>query len=175
MSSARSAELLFVGRPVPEKGLADVLSALSRLRHHRWHLTIVGEIPPGIHIDAFGSAVTSLGTVRNREIARIMAVRDILLVPSHYETFGNVALEGLACGMVVLASYTGGLKTLIQHGETGFHFRPGDVADLTQILGFAIDNLTELTAIRQNARDASVHYSWDEIVLKTSALLARYA
>lgn len=174
MFSGRKAELLFIGRPVPEKGLADVLSALAQLLHHRWHLTIVGEIPPGLELNAFGSAVTSLGCVRNREIARIMAARDILLVPSHYETFGNVALEGLACGMVVIASYTGGLKTLIQHGETGFHFRPGDVVDLTRTLEFVLENLSGLTQIRQNARHVSIHYSWDEIVRKTSALLSRY-
>jgi glycogen synthase len=175
MSSGRCAELLFIGRPVPEKGLADLLGALARLQHHRWHLTVVGEVPRDIEIAGVGPAVTLIGRVPNREIAQIMAMRDILVVPSRYETFGNVALEGLACGMVVVASHTGGLKTLIRHEETGFHFRPGDVEDLTRMLELVLDKLTELTHIRCNARVAAVRYSWEEIVRETSALLARYA
>jgi glycosyltransferase involved in cell wall biosynthesis len=174
MSSGRRAELLFVGRPVPEKGLADTLAALAHVRHHCWHFTIVGEILAGIDVDAWAPLVTWLGCVPNRKVASIMATHDILVVPSHYETFGNVALEGLASAMIVVASYTGGFKTLIEHGQTGFHFRAGDVADLARTLDFVIENLMRLADVRKNARASAIRYSWDEIVRQTAELLARY-
>ena len=175
MSSVRPAELLFIGRPVPEKGLADLLAALSRLRHLDWHLTVIGERPSDIDITMFEPAVTWLGCVTNREVARIMSAHDVLIVPSHYETFGVVALEGLASAMLVIASRTGGLKTLVQDRETGFHFRPGDVTDLARTLGYVIENLSELTTIRFNARAAALRYGWDEVVRQTAVLLARNA
>lgn len=175
MSSDRRVELLFVGRPVPEKGLADAIAALRRLEHRPWHLTIVGELPPDADLAGLTGLVTLLGCVRNREIAAIMAARDVLLIPSHYETFGNVALEGLACGMIVIASYTGGLKSLVTDGENGFHILPKDADGLTRKLQFVIEHLGELSGIRRNARASALRYSWDEVVRQTAALLARYA
>ena len=45
---------------------------------------------------------------------------DVVLVPSRSESFGLVALEAAACGVPVVAAAVGGLRTLIDHGETGF-------------------------------------------------------
>jgi D-inositol-3-phosphate glycosyltransferase len=45
---------------------------------------------------------------------------DVCLVPSRSESFGLVALEAGACGTPVVASDVGGLRTLIDHGRTGY-------------------------------------------------------
>ena len=45
----------------------------------------------------------------------------MVVMPSHYESFGMVALEAMAMGTPVIASEVGGLAHLVQHGVTGFH------------------------------------------------------
>ena len=55
---------------------------------------------------------------------------DVTVLPSHYESFGMVALEAMACGSPVVASRVGGLTTTVRDGVTGFLVPEGDVAAL---------------------------------------------
>ena len=75
-----------------------------------------------------------LGTRTGEELVEILNRHRILVVPSRYrEPFGIVALEGIACGCVVVGSAGGGLKEAI--GPCGETFRNGDAADLARVLG----------------------------------------
>ena len=61
-----------------------------------------------------------VGAQSRPDLARLMRHSQALLVPSHSETFGLVALEGAASGVPVLASSTGGLREVVVHEETGY-------------------------------------------------------
>jgi len=166
----RAAELLFIGRPAPEKGLHDLLAALSSLRHLPWSLSVVGETPPNALASPF-DRVRRRGAMSHAMIPDVMRDHDVLVVPSHYETFGNVALEGLASGMIVVAARTGGLKALIHDGRTGVHFVPGDVADLRRALSFVIEAGSSLDRMRVEARAEAMNYSWPAVADATASLL----
>lgn len=60
------------------------------------------------------------------EIAQVISLADLLLLPSEKESFGLVALEAMACGVPTIGSQTGGIPELIQHGKTGFLAPVGD-------------------------------------------------
>lgn len=137
----RSRDLLFVGRLVSDKGVDLLLDALALLAREGLEpgLTVVGDGPemPRLREQArrlgLDGRVEFLGTRTGEDLAEVMNRHRILVVPSRYEEpFGIVALEGIACGCVVVGSEGGGLKEAI--GPCGFTFRNGDVAELAGLL-----------------------------------------
>ena len=65
-------------------------------------------------------------------MAELMAMADVLLLPSEHESFGLVALEAMSAGTPVVATNRGGLPELIEHGVTGFLHDPQDVLGQSQ-------------------------------------------
>ncbi len=138
---ARSGELLFVGRLVAEKGLDILLEALKELgnRALRPFLTIVGGGPmlDGMQKLAvalgLGGQVTFTGPQMGAGLAKTFNKHKILVLPSRYqEPFGVVALEGIACGCLVVGSEGGGLPEAI--GSCGLTFPNGGAKALADIL-----------------------------------------
>lgn len=137
----RDRELLFVGRLVSDKGVDVLLDALGLLAGEGLEpaLTVVGEGPERPLLEerarrlGIAERVRFLGARTGEELVEILNRHRILAVPSRYaEPFGIVALEGIACGCVVVGSARGGLPEAI--GPCGVTFRNGDAADLARAL-----------------------------------------
>lgn len=169
-------KLLFAGRPVPQKGLSDLLSALCLLEEFNWCLTIVGELPKDISISdfTFYDRVHLLGAIPNSEMPLILNTNDILVVPSHYENFGNIIIEGLACGVLIIASRIGGMKNLIENGYNGLLFEPKDHIQLSEKLKFVFEHPDITQQIRTNALLSSTQYDWKNIITKTLELFEKF-
>jgi len=142
----RSSEplILYVGRLAPIKGLETLLDAIALLARQgrRVRLLVVGgdaDEPQDSHEVGLRARITTLGiadlvsfagpqpqeTLRTHYVAA-----DVTVLPSHYESFGMVALEAMACGSPVVASRVGGLTTTVRDGVTGFLVPEGDVSAL---------------------------------------------
>jgi glycogen(starch) synthase len=115
-------DIVFVGRLVSEKGVTDLLDAMSYLGKVavRPRLSIVGNGPEYqtlvTRVGELGlrKQVDFMGVKRGVELARFIARHRIMVVPSRWvETFGIVALEGIACGCVVVGTDRGGLPEAI--------------------------------------------------------------
>ena len=137
----RTGDLVFLGRLVSEKGVDLLLEALAALRTRNLFpsLTIVGggpELAPLQQLAArleLNGQVTFSGPKRDAALRDLLRRHKILVVPSRYdEPFGVVALEGIACGCVVVGSQGGGLPEAI--GPCGLTFPNGDVNALAGAL-----------------------------------------
>ncbi|HLF44974.1 MAG TPA: N-acetyl-alpha-D-glucosaminyl L-malate synthase BshA [Chitinophagaceae bacterium] len=84
----------------------------------------------------------------------ILAIADLFLLPSEYESFGLAALEAMAAGVPVVTSNAGGLTEINIPGETGFLADVGDVKTMGQQ---ALDILTETDVLNQFKKRAALH------------------
>jgi D-inositol-3-phosphate glycosyltransferase len=91
-------------------------------------------------------------------------------MPSHYESFGMVVLEAMACGTPVVASRVGGLASTVMHGQTGFLVPAGEWQTFAQ----AILRLLDAPALRNAFAQASIQraqaFTWPYIVARTVQL-----
>lgn len=131
----RDRQLIFLGRLVSDKGLDTLIKALAVLRERDVtpRLTVVGTGPEEAAMRELAIAcqvqgqVEFLGKCAGPELAEVLNAHAIMVIPSRWnEPFGIVALEGIACGCVVVGSENGGLREAI--GPCGLTF-PNDSAD----------------------------------------------
>lgn len=123
--------VLSVGRVEPLKGLDILVSAMAGLRDSTdARLVMVGgmleqdgeikRLQSLARALRIADRVTFTGAVKQAELPRYLSAADVFVMPSYHESFGLAALEAMACGVPVVASRVGGLKTFIRNGETGY-------------------------------------------------------
>ena len=137
LQQARQKDLISVGRLIRGKGVHVLIEALRWLERSGVprELTVVGEGPalPELTRAAEGLSVEFVGARRNGELSDLLADHRILVVPSvDPEPFGIVAIEGLACGCVVVATRNAGLVEAV--GTHGVLCEPGDPRSLANAI-----------------------------------------
>jgi glycosyltransferase involved in cell wall biosynthesis len=156
----------FIGRVVMEKGLdvfAETIDLLRR-RNVRARVLVIGDGParPWFESRLPANAVF-VGFQRGEDLGRAVASSDILLNPSVTETFGNVTLEAMACGLPVVAARATGSLSLVEDGVTGRLIRPGANEQFAQALQLYCEDLDARTAAGAAGRAVSERYSWDAV------------
>jgi phosphatidylinositol alpha 1,6-mannosyltransferase len=98
--------------------------------------------------------------LRGAALARAYANMDVLVFPSHTDTFGNVVLEALASGVPAVVTLDGGPKFIVRDGETGFVTDDDHFADAVADL---VHDRTRLKEMRLRAREYALGCSWDAV------------
>lgn len=147
----RRNSVAFLGRLVPEKGATLLIQAFQRLKTESEPLTIIGEGPEKSILlslaSQLGVDVRLTGNLEGEQLVRELNSHSILVVPSIWdEPFGNVVLEGMACGCTVLAADCGGLPDAV--GAAGLLFRRADVVDLALKLNMLLTDPDLITRLR---------------------------
>jgi glycosyltransferase involved in cell wall biosynthesis len=122
--SERERVVGFIGRLVPQKGLPHLLAAAAILkkRYSDIRFVIVGDGPLGNELKSTAALLNDNCIIflgERSDIPELLAVFDILVVPSEWEAFGIVNIEGMAAAKPVVAFDIDGIPEAIVHGETG--------------------------------------------------------
>ena len=109
------------------------------------------------------------GFVSDKEVIDLMTSADVLVVPSVYEPFGIVALEGMATGVPVVASQVDGLSEVIQHDRTGILVYPRSSDSIVWGIDRILSNPNHAKWLTDNAKDKlQKDYSWEAVAMKTA-------
>jgi glycosyltransferase involved in cell wall biosynthesis len=168
--------VLFVGRMVLEKGVQVMLNAIP---------SITAECPgakflcvgTGYYLDDLkrqadhlniNHNVKFLGYVSDHDLLRLYKIADCVCIPSLYEPFGIVALEGMAAKVPVVTSDTGGLPDFVEHMANGIT----TYTDNTQSLSWGILQVLRNPELAHQLRDeaykrVSTIYNWNVIAKRT--------
>ncbi len=155
----------FFSRLVMEKGLDVFSDAIDELRRHNvaHRVLIVGEGPAHDWLKNRLPDAVFTGFLGGPDLATAVASMDVLFFPSVTETFGNVTLEAMACGLPVVASAATGSESLVDDHVTGRLIRPGAVHQFAEAVRGYIEQ-PELRAKHGAAGELrSLEFSWDRI------------
>jgi len=155
----------FLGRLVMEKGLdvfADSIDELSR-RGIPHKVLVIGEGPAREWFEARLPGAVFVGFQGGADLGRAVAGMDVLFNPSVTETFGNVTLEAMACGVPVVAAAATGSQSLVDDHVNGRLIAPGAVHAFAEALRCYIEE-PDLRARHGAAGDRRANdFSWDAI------------
>jgi D-inositol-3-phosphate glycosyltransferase len=185
--------ILYVGRIEPLKGVDTLIRALAQMQASgkiqccEHYLVIIGGDPDATQeiltseMARLQSLVSELGIKdlvlflgkRNQEmLPYYYSAADVVVMPSHYESFGMVALEAMACGTPVVASQVGGLAFLVKDGVTGFVIPDNEPNLLAERLVDLISNPDLQHQLGRQGEVLARDYSWDKIAGRIAEIYA---
>ncbi len=175
--------ILYVGRIEPLKGIDTLMRAIAILRAGCpadapcLYLSIIGGNPDDpahenaemerlkqMRVDlGIEDVVTFLGAKDQDTLHYYYSAAEAVVMPSHYELFGMVALEAMACGTPVIASEVGGLAFLVRDGETGFHVEGQNAAQLAGKLSLILDDPELREKLGRQAVAYAQDFAWPKV------------
>ena len=173
--------VLFVGRIEPLKGVDTLIQAMSCLQwkeERPVHLAIIGGDPAASPEEmsaemarlqklcddlAVGQTVVFLGKRDQDKLPYYYSAAELVVMPSHYESFGMVALEAMACGTPVIASEVGGLAYLVRNGETGFTIPDQEPETLCEKISWLLNDHHLHETMSRRAVEYAQDYAWEKI------------
>jgi glycogen synthase len=171
-----------IGRIVKEKGFQTLISAADLLKDRAYELCFV-VAGNGPLLEGYREKVTELGLdgfvnfigFVNEDIrTSLMKRADLAVFASSYEPFGLAAAEALSAGVPTVVAKAGGMQTLVEDYQTGFHMLPGNEKSLVTIINWILENEALAQEIGRNG-SISVHekFSWERNAKTTDTLYIR--
>jgi glycosyltransferase involved in cell wall biosynthesis len=169
--------VLAIGRAIRRKGFHLLIEAWEKLPANEWKLVIAGD---GRELEALreqaaglGDRVIFTGMVAGADKRWLLQHCQFMAAPSLEESFGNVALEAMACGKPAIASHASGFAEIVVAGENGLLVEVGNVPSLGQALSRTIG--MDRSRMSQAAGKTAKKFGWDVIVDKYHGVIGELA
>jgi glycosyltransferase involved in cell wall biosynthesis len=176
--------ILFLGNIIERKGLHTLLQVLFIIHAKRssFILDIVGSLTTESNYAKrmqdfvtdknLSSIVHFHGALDNEPLKQKLRQAHVLIVPSSYEGFGIVYLEGMAFGLPAIGTTAGAAGEIIEYGKTGFLINPNDSESLAMYISRLAIDRNLLTELSLNARKRYIQQpSWNETAGQIRAFL----
>jgi len=174
--------VLFVGRHVWEKGLDVLIGAIPMIleKHPEAKFVITGDGYLRGQCESLANQIAPQGKVLftgylpDKELKMLMKTADVMVIPSRYEPFGIVALEGLAAKTPIVVADTGGLGEIVRHEENGIKIWVDNSESLAWGVNYILDNPERAKQIVENGyKEVKEKYSWLSIAKQTRQVYER--
>ncbi|MBI5932125.1 MAG: glycosyltransferase family 4 protein [Chloroflexi bacterium] len=174
--------ILFLGNVIERKGLHTLLEALGQIGNLPCRLDVIGSltadpayakaIQDQISTNHLSSFIFLHNSLNNESLQQLLRQAHILCVPSSYEGFGIVYLEGMGFGLPAIGTTAGAAGEIITNGETGFLIEPNDSAALASCISQLASNRDLLTRLSLAARTRALRQpKWTETAGKIREFL----
>lgn len=171
-SKSKELRILFLGNLIERKGLRTLLKAVGN-KQLTGRVDVVGsltvepkyvkQIQNFIAANNLSSLVTLHSSLNNESLKQKLQQAHILVVPSSYEGFGIVYLEGMGFGLPAIGTTAGAAGEIIGHGKTGYLIEPDDSVALAQHIASLARDRNLLAQLSLNARQRYIQQpSWNE-------------
>jgi glycogen(starch) synthase len=174
--------VLYAGRFVDRKGIHELFAAIPRVLEYApdTRFVFVGGYGSGADVErawlpeslsVFRNCIHFTGWLAPSDVAQWYALADVLVVPSWYEPFGMVVLEGMLYGLAIAASDVGGPAAILDDGRTGMLFPPKQVNAIADRLIRLVTN----SALRSRLGESAAHevrakWLWPHVAGKMRAV-----
>lgn len=169
-----------VARLIPAKGVDLMLKAVALVKKNNPHIKgiIVGDGPENTKLQNLAADLDLTGDIlflgHRDDVPALLPACDLFVLASRQEGFGISVLEAQYSGLPVVASRAGGIGEIINHGDNGLLFPPGDHYALADLLGQLIDNSDYRRALAcAGQKNAIEKYSCAKMIESTLELYAQ--
>ena len=168
--------VLFVGRLVPQKGVEYLIKAAPRIiqQHNEARILITGDGWSKNYLENLARStghadrIRFLGFVSDSQLVELTMSADALVIPSVYEPFGIVALEGMAAGVPVVAANVGGLSEIVERDRTGVSVYTKNPESIAWGVNKVLSDPGYSKWLIQNAKKKVEEvYSWQAVAKRT--------
>jgi len=176
--------ILFLGNVMSRKGVHTLLKAVRSLQP-AVRLDLVGslsvepryarQMQDFVAANGLSSIVTFHSSLDNEPLKQKLQQAHVLIVPSTYEGFGIVYLEGMALGLPAIGTTAGAAREIIEHGKTGYLIEPNDSAILAAHISALASDRNLLTELSLNARKCYTQQpAWNETASRIRIFLSSF-
>ena len=173
--------ILFLGNVIYRKGLHTLLQAVS-VQPSAFRVDVVGSLDSDpayvkliqkiISQHDLSPYIFLHGPLDKEPLVEKLNYAHVLVVPSSYEGFGIVYLEGMGFGLPAIGTTAGAAGEVIEHGETGYLIAPDDSDSLAKYLQSLAEDRGSLTRLSLNARERYLRQpAWTETAKNIRAFL----
>ncbi|MDH5686438.1 MAG: glycosyltransferase family 4 protein [Candidatus Bathyarchaeota archaeon] len=168
--------VLFVGRLVPQKGVEYLIRAVPNIirQNGEVRIFITGDgwsknyLEDLARATGYADRIRFLGFISDSELVELTVSADALVIPSVYEPFGIVALEGMAAGVPVVAADVGGLAEIVERDRTGVTVYTRNPESIAWGVNRVLSDSRYSERLIQNAKKKVEEvYSWEAVAKRT--------
>lgn len=152
----------YIGRLYQQKGIYELLPAFKSVTaKYKCKLLLVGEgavqcwVKEYIKENNLSDRVILSKFVNHKTVYTYLSAIDALILPSHHEGLGTIAIESLYCGTPVLGSRVGGIPEVVIDRYNGLLFEPNNIDEISKAMIEILENSDLFINIKKNSKSSS--------------------
>lgn len=165
--------IIFIGRLISGKGVADLLQAFSKIKKQNVKCFIIGDGSERSKLEKLAKELEIVSNIiffGNRswtETISILKIADIFVNPSYSEGLPTTVIESALCKKAIIATDAGGTKEIIGRFENGILIKLGHIKGLKEALELMLQDEEMKKRFRENAYDyVTRKFDWDKSIEK---------